>query len=185
MLKITFGFFRISGKIVAKIQVKLVQTCPNIVWLVPVAIFISWIVSTQYFRCFPYTIDVMNMTFATIVHFLATLATPHWNSTNGCCKMMVWFIQWYMKKIMCDEKTSWYFSADKIWSPNSFWAPRTSIMKFGTILIAFGQQFFRKFEKTQMWFWAWRFLKSIFLVETFFKQKLWIYIYQEKITRTP
>ena len=65
---------------------------PNIVWLIPVAIFISWIVSTQYFRCFPYTIDVMNMTFATIVHFVATLATSHWNYTNGCCKIMVWSV---------------------------------------------------------------------------------------------
>ena len=150
MLKITFGFFRISGEIVAKIQVKLVQTCPNIVWLVPVAIFISWIVSTQYFRRFPYTIDITNMTFATIVHFLATLATPHWNSTNGCCKMMVWFIQWYMKKIMFDENSIWYFSGVKIWSTNSFWAPRTSQMKFGPILLVFWQQFFREVGKTKM-----------------------------------
>ena len=89
-----------------------------------------------------------------------------------------------LTNLICNGKYIWYFSAVKILLPNSFWAPRTSQMKFGSILLVFWQQIFREMQKTKMWFWAWRILKSIFLVETSFKQKLWTWIYWENLTRT-
>ena len=86
-------------------------------------------------------------------------------------------------KIIYDETLVWYFSRVKICNPNSFWAPRTSQTKFEVIFVLFGQLFFPNREKFEMWFWAWRILKSIFLAETSFIRKVWTYIYWKKITQ--